>query len=108
MDKKPAEEQGWEEIGAEFYRFEKAGDTIEGVLLKKDVQVMRDAEVGRFEVELAEGKRVAFLGGVQLDRLMDDCLVGDRVKLVFQGKVKTSSGTEVKDFKLFRKPASTS
>ena len=101
-----SEQKDWQEVSTDFYRFEKVGDTVQGVLVIKDIQQMRDTEVGRFEVELTEGgKRIAFLGGVALDRLMEHVSVGKQIKLVFQGKVKTTGGTEVKTFQLFHKPA---
>lgn len=96
-------DKDWEEISVDFYRFVNVGDSITGVLTSKDVTTIRDNEVGRYELEKPDHKRIAFLGGVQLDRLLDSVSVGEEIRLVFQGKVKTGGGTEVKTFKLFHK-----
>ncbi len=94
---------GFEEISIDFHRFEKENDMLEGEVVGKDTITIRDADVGKYTIQSPDGKRTAFLGGVQLDPLMEDVEVGDTIRLIFMGKQKTSGNTEVKTFKLMRK-----
>ena len=94
-------EDKWKEVSIDFHQFTQDGDELIGELVDKDSLTIRDAEVGKYTLLLADGKKVAFLGGIQLDPLMADIDVGTKVRLSYLGRVPTSSGMKVKTFKVF-------
>lgn len=91
----------WREVSIDFHRFTKEDEELVGELIDKDTLTIRDAEVGKYTLLQADGKKVAFLGGIQIDPLMADIDIGSQVRIVHLGRVPTTSGMQVKTFKVF-------
>jgi len=100
----PVDNEEWDDLTEDFHKFVEKNDSLQGQLVNKGIQDVRGSEVGRYTLlDLESGKRVSFLGGVSLDQMFDAVQVGDYVKVVYMGKVKTGSGNEVKNFKIYRR-----
>lgn len=93
-------DEKWQEVSPDFFRFEKEGQEVTGVLAAKDSIEVRGTPVGRYTIDTEEGS-VSFLGGVSLDPLLAKIQEGQLIKLVFLGMAGTQRGTQVKQFKLY-------
>lgn len=93
-------ETKWRSVGSEFYKFEKKGQEVVGVLVAKGTIGIKGQETTRWEVQTPEGL-VAFLGGVSLDIMLNKIDTGTMIKIVYKGKVKTLGGTQVKEYDVF-------
>jgi len=88
----------WNEAsGGDFFKFEKAGDKIQGVLVE------RKPEQGDFKSTVytvkSEGKNVSFFSNALLDdKLKDRELNKTEVLVEFLGLKKSKKGREFKDF----------
>ena len=91
----------WNEQTPEFYQFTTPEQELVGVLVSRGMVPMRDAEVLTYTLEVEPGKRVKFLGGVSLDSMMEPIEIGQEIRLIYGGKEKTSTGYQVKKFRLF-------
>ena len=93
----------WREVTPEFYTFTEVGESIEGTLLVAGSVEINGADVSKYTVQRLEAdEQVSFLGGKNLDGLMEQLKVGDTFKLEFQGVKRTRSNRNVKTFKLYR------
>jgi len=95
---------GFKEVkGDELIYFENPGDSITGEYVGKVV------DVGEYKSKIYtyhdtdRDMKKSFFGSVVIDRLMTALEPGDKFHLVFIGKVKSSSGRKVNDFKLFKR-----
>jgi len=77
----------FKKIEPALWKPEKEGDEITGVLIKKDYGV-GEYESTLYSVETEAGKFVNFFGGKVLDGKMAYVKDGDRIKVIFKGKVK--------------------
>lgn len=91
----------WKERTARFVRFEKEGDTVEGVLTSIGQVEIRGEPINRYIFETQEGN-VAFLGSVQLDSLITTDDVGAIMRVIYQAREKTAQGYQVKLFKVYQ------
>jgi hypothetical protein len=95
-------ERKFKDITADFYKFEKIGDVLEGTLVSKDSQGFTRAgqtnDVGKYVLENEAGERISFLGGTVIDQTLSDVNVGSYVRLTFLGTKPTTQGQNLKDF----------
>lgn len=92
----------WKEITPDFISFEKAGQSIEGVLLGYTELRIKEVPVKKWSIQkLSDGIDTGFLGGVSLDPMLEAVAVGTTIKLEFAGNVKLGGGYSVKTFKLY-------
>lgn len=104
-EKLPFEPEGdWEEQTPAFYTFEKAGDTVEGVLQGVDEIDLSGDKVKRARVETEDGP-VSFLLGAQLVPLIATLQPGTMVRVRYEGTVQSRSKRPVKQFKVWTKKA---
>lgn len=95
--------EGYAEVVVEFFQFKNEGDQLEGRLVNKAQTQVRGNKIGKYTIMKA-GKRIAFLGGVQLDELLANVPLGSEVFIQYTHKEKTSeSGNEIHRFKVFTK-----
>jgi hypothetical protein len=91
----------WTEIkGGNIFNFEKENETLEGKLV--DVR----ADQGKYksvvyDIEKADGELVSLFGATVLDGRMKRVKIGDYVKILFKGTVKSKTGREYADFQVF-------
>ena len=77
------------EIGHELpdvFHFEKSGDSIEGIYLKKKTNVGEN-KANLYIIEV-KGKRVSVWGSTVLDDKMDEVKEGDLITITYLGKEK--------------------
>ena len=92
---------GWKEITTEKISFEDVGMEITGRLMAKGKATMTSGEVGTYVLQTAEGDK-SFLGTTQLDRALAGVQLGELVRIVYQGQVKTTQGRRMKTFQVLR------
>lgn len=95
----------WRTLENNFVSLKVKGDTVEGKLLEKGEQMFRrpDGEmypVGRYQLQDDAGLVRTFLGSAQLDTLLISVEIGQYLKIVCTGTEKTSSGYNVKTYKV--------
>lgn len=97
---------GYQPVEIEQVKFENPGDNVEGRLTSKKTVVIRGNKVGKYTLNRkGDGKQVTFLGGVQLDDLMDRIPLGSMVFVRFVEKEPTGTeGYELKRFEVYSKP----
>jgi hypothetical protein len=92
------------DISGDFFKFEKPGDAVEGMLISKDVISMKKGtvinDVGKYVVENDEGIRKSFLGGAVLDSTLAEIDLGNYIRVTFTGTRKSSNNMDVKQFKI--------
>ena len=99
--KQEAIPEGYEEVeSANFVRFEKFGDSIDGQLIDKGKSTQYG--FGLFTVQQESGEQLRFHGSAQLDDLMLGVNLGDYIRVEYIDKEKTPKG-EMKLFRLLRK-----
>ena len=89
----------WEdddEVQSDLFKFEKVGDSVEGVLL--DVRETADrikndgSKVKIYEIQTADGEVKAVFGRKIIDQKMKLANIGDMVKMVFSEQSKPQPG----------------
>lgn len=70
-----------------IFKFEKTGDSIEGMYLTHREQLGK-FKSNLYTLKTAEGKLVSFWGGTVLDDEMAKVSYGDVIRIVFRGKNK--------------------
>jgi hypothetical protein len=95
--------EGWDEIDIEFYRFSKFGDKVVGVLLlKKPITMGKGNMTQKYHVRLDDGKKVSFLGSIQLDEKLSNVVPGTLVWIEYIGDIPVEGTTNtMKQFKVF-------
>lgn len=95
--------ESWNEVNTQGtrFRFENDGDEIEGKLVSVGPGKFENSKV--YVLEKEDGAAVSVFGSVIMDDRMSEVEVGDYVKIVFGGMVKTGSGKNAKLFKVFVK-----
>ena len=78
--------EAWEDLAPEEFKFEKKGDTIQGVLLDA-----KETSLGgmSYTVQTEKGLRY-FFGGKQIDALLP-AKVGYEVRVTYEGKSEVST-----------------
>lgn len=99
--------EGYAEVDVEFYRFENPGDKLQGILINKTQTTIKGGNrIGKYTIKKQDGKKVAFLGSVQLDEKMSNIGLGQDVWVQFTHKESLGdTGNEMKCFKVFVKTA---
>ncbi len=90
----------YKERTPQFFQFKEEGDEIEGVLLGVSDTVVQENDTKRYTVQTVDGLN-AFLGGTQIDALLEGVEVGTQIKLQYTGTTKTASGRTLKQFRLW-------
>jgi hypothetical protein len=85
---------------ADFVKFEKIGDSVEGNLI--DVGMSEQYHFGLYTLEKADTSTVRFHGSAQLDGKMKSVKLGDSIKVEFYDIEKRAKGN-MKLFKVMRK-----
>lgn len=96
---------GYTRISVEFKQFLNEGDEIKGRLIGKTQVQMKGGRIGKYTV-VREGdkQKVAFLGSVQLDELMNAVGVGSDIWVIFLRRERRSEdGFEMKMYNVFVK-----
>lgn len=100
----PVEDIGWDEIGGDLFRFETAGDRIEGVLAAKGLVTVANPQggenvIGQYFIRNAEGPWIVN-GGANLDGKLAQVQDGANVRITYLGTVLTAARRTVKTFKV--------
>ena len=93
-----------EAVNPGIVKFEKTGDEIEGVFLSSEESRLYPDS---FSIRVMDGDvaKSCFVNNIVVDLMKNNNIQsGDKIKIVYQGKVKTKDGRkEYKNFKLFFK-----
>lgn len=95
--------EGYREIEVDFFQFKKAGDMVTGQLVNKAQIQVKGGRVGKYTINKADNKKVAFLGSVQLDELMSNVNIGARIQVVYVSDETLENKNVMKKFKLYVK-----
>lgn len=97
--------EGYDEVIVEFFQFQKEGDSIKGRLVTKQWITVRGSRCGKYTlIRDPDNMKVAFLGSVLLDELLQNVGVGNEIYVVFTHKTAaTEDSFEMKNFKVFSK-----
>jgi len=87
------------ETQATNFRFENDGDEMEGKLVSVGPGKFEGSKV--YTLEKPDGSAVTIFGSVILDDRMSEVEVGNYVKIVYKGTVKTGSGKNAKLFDVY-------
>lgn len=74
----------WKKVESQVFRFEKVGDSIEGILKAKEEGAVYGNEV--YQIETSDGDTFAVFSTAILASRMAQVDVGEEVKIVFKGK----------------------
>ncbi len=97
---------GFEEVEASFFKFDKVGDSIQGVLESRDFALIDGRDVPRFTL-VTDGGMVQFLAPKLLEQRVDLVQDGEEIIIHYIGNVKTKDGKQtMRDFKVYRKTVS--
>ncbi len=96
MAQKKIDEQFEEIEDADFYKFEKIGDSVRGTLI--DIGTSDQYKFGLYTLEKEDGSTVRFHGSAQLDGKMKTIKTGDYVVVTFYDNEKRAKG----NMKLFQ------
>lgn len=91
----------FEEINPNVWKPENEGDTVEGVVIRKQKNVGIN-ESNAYHLE-NKGTQVMVWGATVLDNRMEYVNVGEFVRITYKGKNKNSKGQDVKLFKVERR-----
>ena len=81
--------KSWKKIeNLNFFRFEKVGDSISGLLMTKDKS--SNYGIGIYSIKTFEGEQKRFHGSTQLDDLLLNVIVPCYIKITFIDTVETS------------------
>ena len=84
---------GWKPKKPLLYKFQAAGDKLEGVLLG-----FSEAEYGKlYDLKGKDGHRYSVYGSTDLDMQLEQC-IDRRCLIEFLGFVRTKNGREMKSF----------
>lgn len=91
----------YEEVNDNIVKFEKKGDSAEGIYLSKEEGHMYGNEV--YKLKADDGRNLTIFSTSVLSSLMASVQIGDRIKIVFQGtKDNNKKGQNaIKLFKVF-------
>ncbi|MEK7578116.1 MAG: hypothetical protein AAB456_00125 [Patescibacteria group bacterium] len=98
-----------DEIKSGLFKFEKVGDSIEGVLV--DIRTVKSQIDGKdqkmYDIQTAEGEVVAVFGRKIIDQKMRVAKIGNLVKMVFaaEGKPRKKGMSGFKVIRCFVKQA---
>lgn len=95
--------ESWNRVSTQGvrFRFEADGDEIEGKLVSVGPGKFENSKV--YVLESEDGTATSIFGSVILDDRMSDVEVGNYVKIVFKGHIKTGSGKNAKLFEVYVK-----
>lgn len=98
---KPQPPKSWRKVESNFYRFDKIGDSIEGLLTDKKIKQPNEI-LSYYHITDFNGKEIKFHGSTQLDDLMINVEVPCYVKitLVEQLPSKTEGWNPINIFSL--------
>lgn len=83
------------------FRFENDGDEIEGKLVSVGPGKFENSKV--YTLEKDDGSAISIFGSVILDDRMSEIEVGNYIKIVYKGLIKTGSGKNAKLFEVYVK-----
>ena len=95
---KPVE---WIDVEPNYWKPENEGDSVEGVLINKELTENTD-EGNRYYIETKEGIKLVW-GTTIINSKMPLFKVGDRIKIIYKGMTKNKKQQDLKLFK-FQKP----
>lgn len=94
----------FEDVTSDFVKFDEIDKAIEGFLIAKGSQTMRNGIVGKYEIERPDGAGiVSFHGTNDLDDKLARLDVGDYVRITYTGDTKTAAGQMMKQFRVQRR-----
>lgn len=94
------ENMEWEEIQPNIWKPENPGDAIEGILIGKESE-KGDYKSSAYALETKQGQFLVW-GSAVIDERMKYVDVGEKVKIMFEGKENNKKGQPVNIFKIFR------
>ena len=92
---------GYDPINVEFFRFQKHGDKVVGVLLiKKPITITGSkSSTFKYRVRLVNGNEVSFLGNIQLDEKLSNVNPGREVYIEYISDMPIEGSTnQMKEF----------
>jgi hypothetical protein len=102
--------EGYKPVVVEFFRFQNAGDKLEGKLIikttittNKNQDGKQTGKVGKYSVLANDGKKYSFLGSVILDELLSTVPLGSMVYIIYDYLEHPESGYDIKHFKVYFK-----
>lgn len=90
-----------EEILVDQFKFEKIGDTIQGVLVAKDVSSFG---TGAYLIAVDEETTVSILGSTGMDRLLANINVNTKIWIQLSEIKALAGGKTFKVYRVFRLP----
>ncbi len=92
--------RNFQPIDADFFRFEKVGDKVEGTLVESRAMVIRGNDAMRYKLRLDGGAMVALHGSAEIDDKLTEVQNGQYVRITYTGETPTSGGFNVKQYKV--------
>ena len=93
----------YEDVEAgDFFKFEKIGDSIAGVLVHKGTIQFSNGTVGSYKLMLPDGSEVKFNGATTLDEKMRDISVNTPVRIELVAIERTASKRPLRQWKVQR------
>jgi hypothetical protein len=90
---------GYKKIEPNVWKPEKAGDAIEGVLIKTEPSNSYENQV--YSIETSDGAQMIVFGTAVLDNRMSYVKANQKVKIVFKGIEKNKRDQDMKVFEVF-------
>jgi len=92
----------WEELNPEVWNPENEGDSIEGILVNKQTGVGQN-ESNLYTIENVDTRVITSVwGSAVIDSRLVLAKLGEKVRIVYEGKETSKKGRVVKLFKVFR------
>lgn len=92
-------EDKYEEVTAEGIKFEKEGDSIEGVLESVTPSTQYEGQ-NNYDIKTKDGIKTVF-GTTVLNTKLAKISLGSKIKIVYLGETKSKSGRFYRDFQVF-------
>ena len=93
---------GFQKVESALFKFEDAGDFLQGVLLSYAPPTSADSS-GVFQLREESGEIVRFYSSTVLNRDLTKDVIGKEVAVLYLGDVKTRRGQTMKDFEVYVK-----
>ena len=92
----------WDEITTEKLSFEEPHQEVIGRLMAKGKAKMASGnDVGTYIIATDQGDR-SFLGTTILDQALAGVQIGELIRIVYEGQIKTTQGRRMKSFRVLR------
>jgi hypothetical protein len=86
-------------VESEKFKFEKAGQVLEGYLVGTEIINFDDKDVPKYTIQTTDGNK-GILASYQLKEGLEKLPMNTKVRITFNGKVKLKGGKTMNDFKI--------